>query len=145
MAIYHKASHVTYDCRYHIVWITKFRRKVLTEAMHARLATILAGVAKDLYISIIRMGFEDDHVHLYVAIPHTQHIPYVAQMFKGRTSKILRQEFEGHLKKFYWKPFLWAVGYFIATVGEVNHETIARYVEEQGRKEVLGDDETVDL
>lgn len=145
MTIYHKAAHATYDCRYHIVWITKYRRKVLNHKIQERLKTLLTGITNELYINIIRHGFEADHVHLYVAIPHTQHIPYVLQLLKGRTSKVLREEFSSYLRQFYWKPFLWATGYFIATVGEVNHDTIAKYVEQQGKEEVLGTNTEVEL
>ncbi len=145
MSKYRKASHVTYDCRYHIVWITKYRRKILSEEIQKRLNILLHGIAKELYINIISVGIEEDHVHIYCSIPQSQHLPYVLQMFKGRTSKIIREEFSFYLKQFYWKPFLWAVGYFIATVGEITHDTIKRYVENQGKQEILGEDEEVEL
>lgn len=145
MAKYRKASHVTYDCRYHIVWITKYRRKVLKKAIRKRTDILLRGIAKDLCINIISIGIEDDHVHIYCSIPHSQHLPYVLQMFKGRTSKIIRKEYAAYLKDYYWKPLLWATGYFIATVGEITHETVKRYVEEQGKQEVLGNNEEIEF
>jgi len=145
MGKYRKASHVTYDCRYHIIWITKYRRRVLTQEIQERTEGLLRKVAKELYIDIITIGMEEDHVHVYCSIPHSQHLPYVLQMFKGGTSKVIREEFEEHLMQYYWKPFLWAVGYCIVTVGEVNHEIIKRYVENQGKQEVLGEDEEVEL
>ena len=61
----------------------------------------------------------------------------VVNMLKWRTSKIIRQEFYEDLKEFYWKPVLWATWYFIATVWEINHETIKNYVEMQWKEEVL--------
>jgi len=91
------------------------------------------------------MGFEEDHVHLYISIPPRQPIPYVVQMLKGRTSKVIRKEFNIYLREYYWKPVLWAVGYFVATVGEITHQTIKNYVETQGKQDVLGDDEKVEL
>jgi putative transposase len=145
MGKYRKASHVTYDCRYHIVWITKYRRKILNDEIQERLKTIINGVAKEMYIDIISIGMEEDHVHIYCSIPHSQHIPYVLQILKGRTSSVIRKEYKGYLKKYYWKPCLWAVGYFLTTVGEVNHDTIKRYVDHQGRQEILGDNEEVKL
>ena len=139
MGLYRKASHTTYDCRYHIVWITKYRRKVLNKGMQERLKELLEVFALDLYVKIIRLGKEEDHVHMYVSVPVSCWIPDVVQQFKGGSSKILGEEFSEHLKKFYWKKkALWAVGYFVATVGEVNDEVIKRYVEQQGREEVLG-------
>lgn len=145
MPKYRKAAHVTYDCRYHIIWITKYRRQVLNTEMQERITVLLQGIAKELYINIISIGTEADHVHLYCSIPHSQHLPYVVQLFKGRTSKVLRKEYATHLRKYYWKPLLWAVGYFVATVGEVTHDTVKRYVEAQGKQEVLGEDTEIDL
>ena len=88
---------------------------------------------------------EEDHVHLYLSIPVAQHIPNVVRRFKGGTSKILREEFKEHLSQFYWKKALWAVGYFIATVGEINDSIIKNYVEKQGRQEILGEDKEIEL
>ncbi|WP_135079435.1 IS200/IS605 family transposase [Terasakiella sp. SH-1] len=145
MPQYRKASHVTYDCRYHIIWITKYRRKILTPQIHQRLKTIIQGITKELYINTISLGMEDDHIHLYASIPITQPIPYVVQKLKGRTSHIIRQEFKTYLKPYYWKPVLWATGYFVATVGEVSHDIIKNYVDNQGKQDVLGNDETIEL
>ena len=137
---YRKTSHVTYDCRYHLVWITKYRRKVLdNNKMKQRLEEILRKEARDMYVKIIRIGMEKDHVHMYISIPVSQPIPYVVQQFKGVSSNELRKEFKDYLGKFYWQNVLWAVGYFVATVGEVSHELIQKYVENQGEKDVLGE------
>ena len=142
MGQYFNASHCVYDCRYHIVWITKYRRKCLDGKIKAKLSAVLDGVCSELYVKIIKMGMEEDHVHMYVSIPPVQPLPYVVQMLKGRSSKVIRQKFAKELKLHYWKPVLWAVGYFVATVGEVTHKAIAKYVEEQGRKDI--EDECVE-
>jgi len=69
---YRKASHVTYDCRYHLIWITKYRRKVLDKKMKQRLEIILRREARDMYVKIIRIGMEEDHVHMYQYLYHNQ-------------------------------------------------------------------------
>ena len=140
MGTYRKASHVTYDCRYHIVWITKYRRKILKKKLRERLEAILRMKCKEMYIDVISIGIEEDHVHIYCSMPHSQHISYVLQQLKGGSSRIIRQEYEEYLREYYWKPFLWAVGYFVATVGEITHETVKKYVEQQGKQECLGED-----
>ena len=146
MARYRRASHVTYDCRYHIVWIPKYRREIFkNEEFKKRTEELIREISKELYVKIIELGIEKDHVHLYASIPVSQPIPYVLQKFKGITSKILRKEFKLYLANFYWKSALWATGYFVATVGEVNHETIKRYVKMQGKKDVLGKNKIVNL
>lgn len=103
MGIYWKASHSVYDCRYHIVWITKYRRKCLNETMQVRIKTIIQGICEELHVKVIRLGMEEDHLHLYCTIPPVQPIPYVVELLKGRTSKILRKEQAAYLSKFYWK------------------------------------------
>ncbi|OIP53630.1 hypothetical protein AUK10_02205 [Candidatus Gracilibacteria bacterium CG2_30_37_12] len=139
---YRKASHAVYDCRYHIVWITKYRRRCLAKPVQESVKKIIEGVCKELYITPIAIGMEEDHVHLYLSIPLVHPIPYVVNLLKGRSSHtIFRVEkFKSHLKQFYWgeKKSLWAVGYFCATVGIVDGETIKAYVEHQGKEDVEG-------
>jgi len=134
--MYWRASHCVYDCRYHIVWITKYRHKCLAPRIQARLKTIITEVCEDLHIRIIKVGMEEDHVHLYLSIPPVHPLPMVLQKLKGRSAFQLRKEFKQHLESFYWKNVLWAVGYFVATVGEVTHETVKRYVQMQGQKDI---------
>lgn len=77
---------------------------------------------------------------MYVTIPPVQPIPYVLKQLKGESSKIIRDEFCADLKELYWnKKVLWAVGYFVATVGSVDAELIADYVDKQGSKEIEED------
>ncbi len=134
--MYWKASHCVYDCRYHIVWITKYRRKVLSAVMKKRLEVVLKAMCKELYVRVIKIGMEEDHVHLYVSIPPVQPIPYVLKILKGRSSKIIRKEFAKELREYYWKPVLWGVGYFVASVGEITDEIVRKYVEQQGKAHI---------
>ncbi|HNG97823.1 MAG TPA: IS200/IS605 family transposase [Candidatus Absconditabacterales bacterium] len=141
---YRKASHAVYDCRYHIVWITKYRRKCLAKPLQIEIQKILEGVCKELYITPIAIGMENDHVHVYLSIPLVHPIPHVVQLLKGRSShQVFREErFKTHLKQFYWgeKKSLWAVGYFCATVGAVDQEIIKAYVEQQGQEDIQGEE-----
>ena len=140
MGMYWKSSHCVYDCRYHLVWITKYRRPALSKLIQKRLSIILREVCDKFRVRILNLGFEEDHVHLYVSIPVVHPIPMLVHRLKGVSSFQLRKEFGAELSKFYWsKKVLWAVGYFVATVGEVNHETIKKYVEEQGKLEIEND------
>lgn len=135
MGMYRKWSHTTYDCRYHLVWITKYRHKCLNEKIQKRLETILRWICKSLYVNIIKIWMEDDHVHMYINIPLNSPIPMVVNKLKWRSSKVIREEFFEELKEYYWNPVLWATWYFIATVWEINHETIKNYVEQQWAEE----------
>lgn len=138
---YRKSSHAVFDCRYHIVWITKYRRQVLNEELQNKLKIIIEWVCKEMYVNIIALWFEEDHVHLYVSIPPTHPIPSVVHRLKWRTSKVIWWNYAKYLKEFYWeKNVLWAVWYFVATVWEVNAEIIKNYVEEQWKQDVLWDE-----
>ncbi len=135
MGMYRKWSHTTYDCRYHLVWITKYRRPCLTEKIQKRLKILLTWICKSIFVKIISIWMEEDHVHMYISIPLWMPIPKAVQMLKWSSSKYIRKEFNGELKEWYWKTVLWADWYFIATVWEINHETIKNYVEHQWEEE----------
>ena len=135
MGMYRKWSHTTYDCRYHLVWITKYRHKCLDEKIQKRLDILLRWICKSMYVNVISLWMEEDHVHMYITIPLNSPIPMVVNRLKWRTSKVIREEFKEELKEYYWKPKLWATWYFIATVWEINHETIKNYVEHQWEQE----------
>ena len=143
MGMYWKGSHCVYDCRYHIVWITKYRNKALSEGIRKRLQEVLEELCKEMNVKVIRIGMEEDHVHLYVMIPPVHPIPYVIKRLKGISSKEIRKEFGRELKEYYWKPVLWAVGYFVASVGSVDEKVIKKYVEEQGKRDV--EEECIEL
>ena len=139
---YTKSSHATYDCRYHIVWITKYRKKCLSEEIQSTVKKTLEWVCKELYISILAMWMEDDHVHLYIRTPLTKSIPYIIKALKGRSSHVVwqDQDHRNYLRKYYWTngKALWAVGYFIATVWAVDAEVIKSYVELQWKEDTEG-------
>lgn len=144
MAYYKQWGHTTYDCRYHIVWVTKFRKKRITEDLKEYLTEILEEVCEELFVKIIRIWMEEDHAHFYVSIPLTTgYIPEVVQKLKWRTSKILweMEDLKRYFKQFYWKDgvWKWAVWYFICTVWEVNDKLIKEYIEEQGQNPLKAD------
>jgi putative transposase len=135
MGKYRKGSHTTYDCRYHLVWITKYRRPCLNKKMQKKLEILLKWICKWLFVKILSIWMEEDHVHMYISIPLSLPIPKVVQRLKWWSSIELRKEFNKYLKEWYWKKVLWADWYFIATVWEINHETIKNYVDMQWQEE----------
>jgi putative transposase len=144
---YHHSSHATYNFTWHLVWITKYRRKALTPEIIERLKTIIEWVCKEQYIIILSLGFEEDHVHCLVSLPITAYIPDVIRYLKGRTSKVIWKEFYKHLRTFYHSKFdekhLWATWYFFASVGRVDEATIQKYVENQWKEDVRGEEITL--
>ena len=136
MPYYRSWWHTVYDCRYHLVWVTKYRKHWIDERLQPILEEILRDICEWLFVKVIRVWMEADHVHMYVSIPlQTWHIPDVVQKIKWLSSKMLwdMSEFQAYFKKFYWKDWIWkwARWYFICTVWEVNDRLIKEYIEEQ--------------
>ena len=136
---YRVSSHNKQDCRYHLVWITKYRRECLSEWIQDRLRVILEEICQKMYVNILKIWMEEDHVHMYISIPISQYIPYVVKKLKGVSAKKIREEFKEELKEYYWNPVLRAVGYFICSVWEINDKIIKQYIEEQWKEDILED------
>lgn len=120
-----------------MVWITKYRYKVLTGEVALRARELIRQSCMSREINIVRGSVGKDHVHLLISCPPGLAPAKIVQYLKGRSSRLLQQEFP-HLEKRYWGQHLWGRGYFCATVGAVTEEMIKEYVEHQ---EVEGSDE----
>ena len=127
---YHHSSHSVHDIKYHIVWVTKYRYHVLRGAIGHRARDLIREICMSREVTIVRGSVSPDHVHLLVGAPPKLAPAKIVQYVKGRSSRKLQEEFE-ELRKRYWGQHLWARGYFCATVGAVDEETIKRYIEEQ--------------
>lgn len=103
--------------------------------MKKRLEELISERSEELRVMILKGSIELDHVHLYVSIPPSLPISKYVNLIKGMTSCVLRKEFKEELKAYYWKPVLWATGYFVATVGEINDKVIRDYIAEQESQE----------
>ena len=136
---YRKSSHVTFDCRYHLVRVTKYRNDVLDEKLIKRLDERLRELCKKMYVNIMSIWMEDDHVHMYISIPVSKSIPYVVQRLKWVTSKEIMKEYKNYLKRWYWseEATLRARWYFVCTVWEITSEVVKNYVDAQWKEEVL--------
>jgi len=143
MAEYRNASHTVYDIKYHIVWITKYRYKILRGAIAIRLRDLLKQGCEAKGIKILKGSVGVDHVHMLISCPTDLSPSQIAQYLKGRSSHLLQEGFP-ELKKRYWGQHIWGRGYFCGTVGEVDEETIRKYIENQGKEEGNDDFEIVD-
>lgn len=130
MVDYRKSSHAIYDIKYHIIWVTKYRYKVLQGEIAKRLRELLRQGCEARGITIVQGSIGKDHVHMLISCPTDLAPSKIAQYLKGRSSHLIQDEFS-ELKKRYWGQHLWARGYFCATVGTVTEETIRNYVENQ--------------
>ncbi len=130
MRQYRRASHSVYDLKYHIVWITKYRKPVLGKEIGTRVRDLIRMICASLDVEIVKGNISRDHVHLLVSVPPTLAVSRLVQRMKGLTSRRLLQENRG-LNKVFWGRHLWGRGYFVASTGNVTEEMIARYIESQ--------------
>jgi putative transposase len=119
---------VVYDCKYHVVFCPKYRKKILIPLVSERLKELFQSKAKELQAEIAEMEIMPDHVHLLIQCDPQFGIHRVVKHLKGYTSRILRQEFP-HLKS--RLPSLWTNSYFVATVGTVSLDVVKQYIESQ--------------
>ena len=132
MAEYRKGAHTVHDLKYHFVWVTKYRYKVLQGEIGIRARDIIREVCMANEIIIIKGHVSADHIHLYVSAPPRLSVSKMMQYIKGKTSRRLQQEYPS-LRKRYWGQHLWARGYFCATGGSVTDEMIQAYIEQQDK------------
>ncbi len=125
-----KGNHTQYDIQYHIVWTTKYRYKILKGRIAERLRILITQGCKARGITIIRGNITPNHVHLLLSCPPTLAPAKIVQYLKGRSSKMLQEEYE-ELRKKYWGQHLWSIGYFCRSVGTVTEEMIKKYIEDQ--------------
>ena len=130
MQHYRKTSHTTYDCKYHIVWITKYRKKALGGLVGHRVRDLIRGICKEHDVEILKGHVSQDHVHLFVSVPPHVAISKLVQYLKGKSSYKLLQE-NKLLSRQFWGRHLWARGYFVATSGNITDEVIMEYIKNQ--------------
>jgi len=130
MTEYRTSGHAVWDIKYHVIWITKYRYKVLRGEVAERARDLIRQICQAREVSIIRGAISPDHIHMLVAVPPQLSPAKLVQYIKGRSSRRLQEEFP-HLRKRYWGQHLWARGYFCATVGAVDEKTIMEYIENQ--------------
>ena len=128
--------HCVYSLNYHLVLVTKYRRRCMTEPMLDRLETICRSTAAKWGCEILEFNGEANHVHLLLALtPKVLPSSFVNNL-KTVTSRLLRKEFSEHLKKYYWsKPVFWSRSYCILTVGGAPLSVLKQYIEQQERPE----------
>ena len=131
----HRAAHTVYKTQYHIVWVTKYRRKILNSGVQEYLRSKFLEVRKyfeDWEYKEIDM--EEDHVHIHMVIPPKYAVSKVVETMKKNTSRKLKEKF-AFLKEVYWgTENIWSTGFFVSTVG-INEEIIRKYVAMQGKED----------
>ena len=127
--------HTTWDCKYHIVWIPKYRRKVLFGRIRVYLGEVFHELARQRESKILEGHLQKDHVHMYIAIPPKYAVSQVVGFIKGKSAIHIAREVEGRARNFAGQSF-WARGYFVSTVGR-DEKVIVEYIRRQENSKLL--------
>ena len=130
---YRKTSHSVYDLKYHLVWITKYRKPVLRGEIGRRVRDLIRQTCVQLDVQILSGAVQPDHVHLLVSVPPNISVSGLMQRIKGRSSRKIMEEYN-EMRRQFWGRHFWARGYFAASSGNVTDEMIKQYIEQQGDK-----------
>jgi len=132
---YTKTAHSVYYLQYHIVWVCKYRRRVLNPGVCGYIRKLIPKLLRSMPgVKLETIGFDIDHLHMLMSIPPKYSVSSVIGKLKSQSASQLRKMFPW-LSKVYWNEnIVWSPGYFVSSVG-VDETTIKNYVEYQGRQD----------
>ena len=128
---YKSNLNVVYSCKYHVIWCPKYRRSVLVKGVDVRLKEIIHAVSAECNSEILELEVMPDHVHLLVEVDPQFGIHRLIKLMKGRSSKLIREEFKWIKSRL---PTLWTNSYFVSTIGGAPLEVVKQYIEQQKHK-----------
>ncbi len=130
-----KTAHSVYCLQYHVVWVCKYRRRILNPGVCSYLRKLFPKLLRSMPgVEIETIGFDYDHLHMVMGIPPKYSIAEVMGKLKSQAASQMREQFPW-LEKVYWKEnIVWSPGYFVSSVG-VDEATIKNYVEHQGAQD----------
>ena len=134
-------SHTKWNCKYHIVFAPKYRRKVFFQQKREAIGKILRQLCEWKGVNIIEAEICPDHIHMLVEIPLKISVSSFMGYLKGKSSTMLYEQF-GELKYKYRNREFWCKGYYVDTVGE-NERRIAEYIQNQLKEDQMGEQLTI--
>lgn len=126
-----KLYHCTYALNYHLVIVTKYRKKCLSAAMLEELRLICQKQVELKEGMLVEFNGEADHVHLLIELPPKAALSMLVNSLKTVTARLMRRDHGEHLSQYYWKPVLWSRSYFVASCGGAPLAVIKKYIEQQ--------------
>ena len=130
MRSYRTNSHSKHDLKVYLVWIPKYRKRILTGKVAERVRDVLRQISMDHEVYLISGKVVADHIHMFVSYKPQIALSKLVQYLKGGSARIMFEEFP-HLKKQFWGRHLWARGYMAVSSGNITDEIIQKYIEEQ--------------
>ena len=126
-----KRNHAVYDLTYHIIFVTKYRRPVLSDEIGERLKTEITRLINEMEGEVKEIETDRDHVHILASLSPREAVTKQINVLKGVTARILRRDYGEELSRQLWDDSLWSESYYIATAGGVTIETLEKYVRSQ--------------
>ncbi|MFI2765484.1 IS200/IS605 family transposase [Streptomyces echinatus] len=124
----HTGRHVVHHLHVHLVCVTKYRRKAMTDAMLTRCEEIMREEAE-----LKQFNGEDDHVHLLVHYPPKVQLSKLVNSLKGVSARLLRKEYDSHVRRYLWGGHFWSGSYFAGSCGGAPLTVVKQYIENQKR------------
>ena len=126
-------SHTIWECKYHLVWIPKYRKKVIYGELRKYLGEIFRELARQKECEVIEGHLMADHVHILLSIPPKYAVSQVVGYIKGKSAIQIARNFQGRTKNFVGQH-LWARGYYVSTVGK-DEKTVREYIQRQEQED----------
>lgn len=135
MKVYETLRHTTWDCKYHVIFIPKCRRKVVYGQLRRELGTVFRALAQEKESEIIEGHLMPDHVHMLLSVPPKYAVAQVVGYIKGKSAIHIARVYAGRRRNFVGQHF-WARGYWVSTVGR-DEASVRRYIQEQEKEDKL--------
>jgi len=127
-----QTNNAVFSLCYHFITVVKYRQKVFTDdAIIGSLKTIMTKIAEEFDVEIIEQECGDDHLHILFATKPTLDLIKFINYLKGRSSRLLREQYKDFLKNKLWGDSFWSPSYFLSTTGNVSLDVLKQYVENQ--------------
>ena len=133
MKVYETLRHTTWDCKYHVIFIPKCRRKVVYGQLRRELGTVFRALAQEKESEIIEGHLMPDHVHMLLSVPPKYAVAQVVGYIKGKSAIHIARVYAGRRRNFVGQHF-WARGYWVSTVGR-DEASVRRYIQEQEKED----------
>ena len=133
MKVYETLRHTTWDCKYHVIFIPKCRRKTVYGQLRRELGGVFRALAQEKECEVIEGHLMPDHVHMLLAVPPKYAVAQVVGYIKGKSAIHIARVYAGRRRNFVGQHF-WARGYWVSTVGR-DEASVRRYIQEQEKED----------
>lgn len=134
---YERLNHSVWECKYHIVFIPKYRKKAFFGVLRTKVGPILRRLAMQKGCEVLEGHVMPDHIHMLISIPPKYSVSYIVGYIKGKSAIAIARQFRGRERNFTGEKF-WARGYFASTVGR-DEEVIRNYIKNQEQEDIRQD------